>query len=67
MKEYYSINEKELYNNNYNIDIIENFQIFKGPDGPKGERGYEGIRGLQGLQGLQRSSSAQHASIQGSV
>jgi len=51
MKEYYSINEKELYNNNYNIDIIENFQIFKGPDGPKGERGYEGIRGLQGLQG----------------
>lgn len=53
MKEYFSINEKELYNNNYNynIEIIENFQIFKGPDGSNGERGYEGIRGLQGLQG----------------
>ena len=51
MKEYYSINEKELYNNNSNIEIIENFQIFKGPDGSNGERGYEGIRGLQGLQG----------------
>ena len=51
MKEYYSINEKDIYNNYYDVKIIENFQIFKGPDGSKGERGYDGIRGLQGLQG----------------
>lgn len=51
MKEYYSINEKDIYNNYYDVKIIETFQIFKGPDGSKGERGYDGIIGLQGLQG----------------
>jgi len=51
MKEYFSINENDLYNNYNNMKIIENFQIFKGPDGLSGERGYEGVSGLQGLQG----------------
>lgn len=52
MKEYYSINEKDIYNNVYSIEkTIEEFTVFKGPTGSKGERGYEGVRGLQGLQG----------------
>lgn len=51
MKSYYSINENDLIDNYYQLNIIENFEIFKGPKGNKGERGYTGPRGLQGLDG----------------
>lgn len=51
MKLYYSINEKDLLDNYYEINIIENFEIFKGPSGNQGNRGYTGTRGLQGLDG----------------
>jgi len=51
MKSYYSINEKDLLDNYYEINIIENFEIFKGPKGNQGSRGYTGIRGLQGIDG----------------
>ena len=53
MKEYYSIDNK-IVDNYYYIDIIEEFEIFKGysnPKGPKGEIGIEGPTGNQGLQG----------------
>ena len=63
MKEYYSINDAEILNNFYNLNIIEDFTIFKGldvdislpqinkPKGPTGEIGYQGSQGKQGLQG----------------
>jgi hypothetical protein len=51
MKSYYSINENDLIDNYYQLNIIENFEIFKGPKGNKGDRGYTGPRGLQGLDG----------------
>lgn len=51
MKSYYSINGKDLLDNYYEINIIENFEIFKGPNGNQGPRGYTGSRGLQGLDG----------------
>ena len=53
MREYYSI-DKKIVDNYYYIDIIEEFEIFKGysnPKGPKGEIGIEGPKGNQGLQG----------------
>ena len=51
MKLYYSINEKDLLDNYYEINLIENFEIFKGPKGNQGARGYTGVRGLQGIDG----------------
>jgi hypothetical protein len=51
MKLYYSINEIDLLDNYYELNIIENFEIFKGPTGNDGQRGYTGTRGLQGLDG----------------
>lgn len=51
MKSYYSINGKDLLDNYYEINIIENFEIFKGPKGNQGSRGYTGSRGLQGVDG----------------
>ena len=63
MKEYYSIEDGDILDNYFKLNIIENFTIFKGldvdlptininkPKGPDGEIGYEGPQGKQGMQG----------------
>lgn len=50
MKEYYGL-DGEVANNLYKFDIIENFEIFQGPNGNVGEIGYTGQQGIQGIQG----------------
>ena len=61
MKEYYSIEDGDILDNYFKLNIIENFTIFKGldvdlptininkPKGPDGEIGYEGPQGKQGM------------------
>ena len=50
MKEYYGIDGK-ITNNLYKFDMIENFEIFKGPSGNTGNIGHVGQQGYQGIQG----------------
>ena len=50
MKEYYGLDGK-ITNNLYKFNLMENFEIFDGPQGNTGEMGFVGQQGYQGIQG----------------
>lgn len=51
MKEYFSLDGNTL-NNFYYLDVIEDFEIFRGPPGNTGRIGQSGQQGFQGQQGI---------------